>query len=290
MKDLKRKLKIVCLSLLLILGAVAACSLSLLKKKEGSIVIGAKNCTEQHILSEICAQLIEKHTALNVVRRFHLQGTALCFQALLSEGIDFYLEYSGTALLDILKQPLPDGNLFSYVAREMDEKYNLCFFAPLGFSNEYQLVGRRGEVTGAISLLKEEKIGYDPEFSTRSERKLLERSYPILSKKSSKLLDPSILYLALDSQTLDVISVSSTDGRLWSGKYIALEDDRDCLPSYQVAPLVRKIVLEKYPELKSIFLKLEGKMTKAEMQRLNFEAEFEGKDIPTLCESFICGI
>ena len=74
--------------------------------RSSHIVIGAKNFTEQVVLGELLAQEIEATGAGTGERRFWLAGSYLCQQALVSGRIDGYVEYSGTALTAILKQPL----------------------------------------------------------------------------------------------------------------------------------------------------------------------------------------
>src|SRR6202012_678931 len=69
-------------------------------------VIGAKNFTEQVVLGELLAQQIEAKTGMKVERRFYLAGSYICNQALISGRIDAYVEYTGTALTAILKQPV----------------------------------------------------------------------------------------------------------------------------------------------------------------------------------------
>src|SRR6202008_2532876 len=69
-------------------------------------VIGAKNFTEQVILGELLAQQIEAHSHLKVERRVYLAGSYICHQALVAGRIDAYVEYTGTALTGILKQPV----------------------------------------------------------------------------------------------------------------------------------------------------------------------------------------
>src|SRR6202161_737284 len=69
-------------------------------------VIGAKNFTEQVVLGELLAQEIEAKSNLKVERRFYLAGSYICHQALVSGRIDAYVEYTGTALTAILKQPV----------------------------------------------------------------------------------------------------------------------------------------------------------------------------------------
>src|ERR1700688_3632670 len=80
--------------------------------RSSRVVIGAKNFTEQVVLGELLAREIEAVFAAEghserVDRRFYLAGSYLCQQALVSGRIDGYVEYTGTALTAILKQPLP---------------------------------------------------------------------------------------------------------------------------------------------------------------------------------------
>jgi len=82
-------------------------------------VIGAKNFTEQVVLGELLAQEIEAKSNLKVERRFYLAGSYICQQALVSGRIDAYVEYTGTALTAILKQPVDrnPNSVFDTVSR-----------------------------------------------------------------------------------------------------------------------------------------------------------------------------
>jgi glycine betaine/choline ABC-type transport system substrate-binding protein len=66
------------------------------------VTVGSKNFTEQLILAEIMARMIEGRTGLRVVRRLNLGGTMICHRALNRGEIDVYAEYTGTALTAIL--------------------------------------------------------------------------------------------------------------------------------------------------------------------------------------------
>ena len=68
------------------------------------VVIGSKNFTEQEVLGELLAQYLESR-GIPVERRMYLLGTYICHQALLAGRIDLYVEYTGTALTAILKEP-----------------------------------------------------------------------------------------------------------------------------------------------------------------------------------------
>ncbi len=69
-------------------------------------MIGSKNFTEQVILGELLAQEVERKTVLKVDRRLNLGGTLICHQAIGAGQLDMYVEYTGTALTAILKQPV----------------------------------------------------------------------------------------------------------------------------------------------------------------------------------------
>src|SRR5580692_7793376 len=95
-------------------GFLLACALVTLvagcgKRGQQTIVVGSKNFTEQIVLAELFAQQIEAHSAMRVEREVNLGGTLLCHDALVSGKIDLYPEYTGTALLAVLKDP-PENN------------------------------------------------------------------------------------------------------------------------------------------------------------------------------------
>ena len=84
----------------LVLACAVACG------RGDRVVVGAKNFTEQRILGEIVAQTVEA-SGPKVIRRFDLGGTFVCDAAVRAGQIDAYVEYTGTALTAVLKEP-PD--------------------------------------------------------------------------------------------------------------------------------------------------------------------------------------
>src|SRR5215471_17688339 len=73
--------------------------------KASGLAIGSKNFTEQLVLGELLAQYLGRSITLPIDKRFYLAGSYICHQALLAGRIDMYVEYTGTALVAILKQP-----------------------------------------------------------------------------------------------------------------------------------------------------------------------------------------
>ncbi len=255
------------------------------------IMIGAKNCTELHILGEVLAQLIERSTHLKVTRKFNLEGTSICFHALLSGTIDTYFEYTGTALLDILKQPLVSPPLYPFVKEQFRAKYGLEWMEPLGFCNRYALVVRENSPLQNISDLRNEKnlrVAIDAEFAARQELALLKKAYP--GNWEMRLMDPVLLYVSLENSGVDVISGASTDGRLLTPHFKVLNDDRNCLPQYEVAAVISQKTLQNFPELRSVFSLLGGRFSEEQISKMNYEVEHLGRSIPRVAQEFLEGV
>src|ERR1700694_909312 len=73
------------------------------------IVIGSKFFTEQVVLAELLAQHIEARTGIHVERKTNLGGTLLVHQAMQSDQVDLYVEYTGTAINAVLNET-PSGD------------------------------------------------------------------------------------------------------------------------------------------------------------------------------------
>lgn len=113
----------------------------------GTIRVGGKDFTEQSILGELLAVLIECNTDLAVDRKLFLGGTMICFQALRAGDLDLYAEYTGTGLVNILKQPVeqdPD-RVYDIVRQAFAEQFDLAWLQPLGFNNTYTVTMRRDQ-------------------------------------------------------------------------------------------------------------------------------------------------
>ena len=138
-------------------------------KRQGNsdIVIGSKNFTEQYILADILAVLIENYTNLDVELKTGLAGTKIAFDALTQGSIDIYPEYTGTGLLVILQPDEETRNrimddkdkVLEYVREKSKNLYNVVWLQPFGFNNTYALMMREDEANeldiSSISDLKE---------------------------------------------------------------------------------------------------------------------------------------
>lgn len=250
---------------------------------EQTVSIGSKNFTEQLILGELMAQLIETKTDLKVERRFNLGGTMICHGALENGGIDLYAEYTGTALSAILNRPVISDPTQAYntVSREYRKLFNVEWLQPFGFNNTYTITVRKSDaasgnlrtISDLTAIAGRLRAGFTAEFSERLDGYLgLRRTYG-LQFGEVRDFDPALMYQAIAKQEVDVISAFATDGRIKAFDLYPLQDNRGFFPPYQAAPVIHHEVLLAHPELKDVLGLLAGRLDDATMQELNFEVD-----------------
>ena len=254
------------------------------------VVVGSKNFTEQRILGELLAQTVES-VGLRAERRLDLGGTFVCDAALRAGQIDLYVEYTGTALTAILKEP-PGSDPAAVLARVRAayEPAGLVWTAPLGFDNTFALVVRKEPGLGTISDLvpraKHLSAGFGYEFMSRPD------GYPGLARtyglafEETRTMDLGLLYRALVDRQVDVAAGNATDGLIEHLGLTVLEDDRHYFPPYEAAPVVRRAVLDRYPVLGPALERLGGKLPAETMRRLNYAVDGEHRDPAEVARDF----
>lgn len=262
-----------------------------------TIRIGTKNFTEQLILGELMAQLIENRTDLNVARRFNLGGTMICHGALESGEIDLYAEYTGTALTAILKESVirdPDLALET-VDRAYRQRFSAQWLQPFGFNNTYAITVRKTDavlyrlrtISDLAVIAGNLRAGFTAEFSQRPDGYPgLRRTYG-LGFREVRDLDPSILYQAVANGEVDVICAFATDGRIAAFELQPLKDDRGFFPPYQAAPVIRTEVLTAHPKLGRVLGLLADRLDDATMQRLNLLVDEEKRTPRDVARKFL---
>ena len=141
-KGTGKRNKIIALVTSLILIVILFFSNNPFQKSSNKIVIASKNFTEQIILGNMLEQLIEAKTDIDVETKLNLGGTQVAYSALKSGSVDLYVEYTGTAYVNLLD--IKDGNtnpdeVYDKVNEIFKEKENIEFLDPLGFNNTYAL-------------------------------------------------------------------------------------------------------------------------------------------------------
>jgi osmoprotectant transport system substrate-binding protein len=260
-------------------------------------VIGAKNFTEQVILGELLAQEIEAKSGLKVERRFYLAGSYICNQALVSGRIDAYVEYTGTALTAILKQPVsrnPDAVLQT-VRRLYASRDDVTVGEPLGFENTFAMVIRRDDakrlnlstLSQAAQYTPNWHLGVGYEFEQRPDGLPgLSAAYNLHFAGAPRTMDLGLLYRALTAHQVDMIAANSTDGPIQALGLVALQDDRHYFPPYQAVPLVRNESLRRWPQIAQAVDMLAGKVTAYDMRSMNEAVDGDHRDPAEVVREF----
>jgi osmoprotectant transport system substrate-binding protein len=285
--------------LVALLAAVCICAfISCSPDRHDDIVVGSKNFSEQALLGEIVAQHIEARTHKPVTRRFYLAGTYICQQALLAGRIDMYVEYTGTALTAVLRDPLAtdSSQVFARVQSEYKQRFGLDVLPSLGFNNTFAIVVRGEDarrlnlktISDAAPHTREWRPGFGFEFMERPDGyQGLARVYGLAFAEPPRILDLGLLYRALLEKQVDLVAGNSTDGLLSARDLIQLQDDQHYFPPYDAVPIARPETLARYPEVRAALLDLAGKINDQEMRRMNYAVDGEHRDAADVARDFL---
>jgi osmoprotectant transport system substrate-binding protein len=285
--------------LIAVVAAFVACSFSSCSPdRHDDIVVGSKNFSEQALLGEILAQHIEARTHKPVTRRFYLAGTYICQQALLAGRIDMYVEYTGTALTAVLRDPLQSNSsaVFARVQSEYKKRFDLDVLPSLGFNNTFAIVVRGEDarrlnlktISDAAPHAHDWRAGFGFEFMERPDGYPgLSRVYGLTFAEPPRILDLGLLYRALLEKQVDIVAGNSTDGLLAARDLVQLEDDRHYFPPYDAVPVARPETLTRNPEVRAALLDLAGKINDEEMRKMNYAVDGEHRDAAEVARDFL---
>ncbi|MGI8402918.1 MAG: glycine betaine ABC transporter substrate-binding protein [Gemmatimonadaceae bacterium] len=257
-----------------------------------SIVVASKPFGESYLLCEMFAQVLESR-GFSVVRRPGLGATEIAFGAIRTDAIDVYPEYTGTGLVAILHDSLPDSTaadsraVFAHVARQSAQIYHVRWLPPLGFQNTYAIAVTRRTAAKyhlrTLSDLARESphliAGFTADFIGRSDGLVgLTRVYGVRPREVRPLA-PAVKYQAIASGAVDVIDGYSTDGLLARYDLVTLVDDRHFFPPYEASALVSRRLQERVPAATDALTLLSDRLDERTMRELNRRVEVDGEDV-----------
>jgi glycine betaine/choline ABC-type transport system substrate-binding protein len=259
--------------------------------------VGSKNFTEQVLLGEMLAQLLEDRD-VPVERRLNLGGSFICHGALESGQMDIYVEYTGTALTAILKKPiLHDADeVYRKVREEYQKRFGLEWGPPLGFNNTYALAMRSQHASGLgiqrISDLARHldsiRTGFGHEFLEREDGyRGFTRAYGLDFSNPPRGMELGLIYQALEEEEVDLVAGSATDALIERLGLTVLIDDRGYFPPYFAAPVFRPDSVEAHPALGEVIQLLEGQIDETTIRKLNFEVDGERRSEREVAREFL---
>ncbi|WP_100398809.1 ABC transporter substrate-binding protein [Bacillus sp. FJAT-44742] len=284
----KRKLLLCLLFLLLLFGCVnnqSSHQVNEQPESKGKLTIGAKSFTEQSLLLTITSVYLrengyEVETVSDMLS--HDLRTAL-----LDGHIDFYWEYTGAALMLYLNEEGENDPEKAYKRVKALEKENDIYWLEKSeFNNTYAILVRENfsqqhgittisELAHYIENTDDFTFASETEFHQRYDGlKGLEDTYNFrLPSEQVMRLDSHLTYKALEDQRVDAIVGFVTDGSMQNLDFVALEDDQSFFPAYNVAPAVRKEVLEQFNDLPNLLNDIAERLDTETIRSLNYEVD-----------------
>jgi osmoprotectant transport system substrate-binding protein len=270
---------------------------------EKKLVVGSKNFTEQQILGQIMIQLLQAK-GFTCEDKTGLGGTLVARKALENGQIDIYMEYTGTALVTMLKEKkiiTDPKECYAFVKKADLERNGLVWLPYMPFNNTYCLMMRKEEAAAkGIKTLSDLsayvkanpdaiRFGTGPEFYARPDGyRPLQKKYDFKFPRDKIIkMDDGLLYKAVKDGQVDVGMGFATDGRIKGFDLVALEDDLNYFPVYNPAPVVRQETAKQFPELESIFAALAEKLDTKTMTDLNYAVDGEHKSVEDVAHEWL---
>ncbi len=252
------------------------------------VVVASKPFAESFVLAEMFARLLEER-GYAVERRPGLGATEIAFEALRTDEIDVYPEYTGTGLLAILGEDPPASSAAAYrrVASVFEERWGVRWLPPLGFENTYA-VAVRPETADSLGLATLSDLaraagglvaGFTPDFIGRADGLPGLRAAYGLEPREVRALLQAVKYQALAEGRVDVIDGYATDGQIARYGLTVLADDRGFFPPYDASALVSRRLVQDRPGALLVLSELSGRIDEPLMRELNRRVEVEGDDV-----------
>jgi osmoprotectant transport system substrate-binding protein len=269
-------------------------------EEKGKITVGGKDFTEQHILTKMTSiYLKEKGYEIDEASSM---GSTVARSALENGQLDVYWEYTGTALMVYLKQPVETDPAKAYEkVKEMDKEKGLSWLNKAEFNNTYAILMREDHakelgiesITDLAELINKNagkiKFGTNSEFYAREDgMKALEKKYGFtFQAKNVVKMDTGLLYNSLKESQVDVTVGFATDGRIKGFNLVALEDDQQFFPAYNGVPVVREETLKAHPEVGELLNEMADRLDGETMKELNYRVDVEHEDVNEVAREWL---
>ncbi|MDU6924297.1 glycine betaine ABC transporter substrate-binding protein [Franconibacter helveticus 513] len=269
------------------------------------LVLATKSFTEQHILSAMTVQYLQKK-GFQVEPQTNI-ATVISRNAMINKQVDMTWEYTGTSLIifNRIKERMTPEQSYATV-KKLDAKLGLVWLKPAAMNNTYAFAMQRkraeAEHIATLSQLVEKiehirktdpdnnwRVALDLEFAGRSDgMKPLQQVYNMpLDRPQIRQMDPGLVYNAIRDGFVDAGLVYATDGRVKGFDLKVLEDDKGFFPSYAVTPVVRQDTLAENPGLEEALNTLSGLLDNDTITTLNAKVDIDHQTPQQVARDFL---
>ncbi|TXJ87826.1 ABC transporter permease/substrate-binding protein [Lactobacillus delbrueckii] len=270
-----------------------------LAPKEEKVVIAGKLGSEPDILINMYKYLIERNNPhVKVTLKNNFGGTSFLFNALKTGKIDIYPEFTGTVLQGLAKKKVATlhdpAKTYQLAKKLMAEEDQLTYLPAMNYQNGYDLAvtkafAKKNNIKSLSDLAKVDAsltAAFDPDFANQQDGYLgLKKEYGLNFKV--KTMEPALRYKAIASGKVAVVDGYTTDPQIKQYDLVALKDDKSFFPPYQGAPLLKTSFAKKHPGVVKSLNKLDGKITEAEMQEMNYKVTVKHESASKVARQYL---
>ena len=280
-------------------GGILAAALTLSAAAQ-TIVVGGKAFTEQQIMTAMTVELL-KAKGFSPKREAGM-GSAAVRAALENGQVDVYWEYTGTGLgvFNKITDKFASAEDTYKRIKEVDAAQGLVWLNPSQVNNTYGFAMNRDQaqklnIVTVSDLAKAVKGGAKLTFASNAEFYARPDGLPgwqtaygfEFDRDNVKRMDTGLVYSALKDRQVDVGVVFATDGRIPAFNFVVLKDDKHYAPWYNLTPVVRKEILDKYPKIAEPLNALAAKLNDETMAKLNASVDVDKKTVEEVASGFL---
>ncbi|MCS4242356.1 osmoprotectant transport system substrate-binding protein [Rhizobium sp. BIGb0125] len=272
------------------------------------VVVSSKIDTEGGVLGNIILSVLS-HNGIEVSDKLQLGATPVVREALVTGAIDIYPEYTGNAayFFNRAEDPIWKDAAKAYEeAAKLDLEANkLVWLTPSSANNTWGVAIRKdlansekiitfsdfgkyiaggGQVVLAASSEFVNSAAALPAFQTAYGFTLKPDQLITLSGGDTAA---TIAAAANQTNNANAAMVYGTDGGIAASGLVLLEDDKSVQPVYQPAPVIRKDILDKNPQIAELLKPVFGKLDAATLQELNGRVQVGGEPAKAVATDFL---
>lgn len=297
MKKLKKIFTLISIALMLFVSGCGWPGLG--STSQDTIKVASLSTTESMILAEIIMQLISHETDHHTEIVNNLGSGQLVHQALVNGDADIAsANFTGNELITTLNHaPIKDEKKANRVVTKLyKERFDQTWMPTYGFADTYNMlvtqetakkynlhkISDMKNIASKINIgadniwINRPDDGYEP-FSETYDFKF-KRVYP---------MQIGLVYSAVAAGKMSAVLGYSTDGRIKSYNLKILPDDKNFFPPYDTSMVVNNSLLRKYPELKPLLHRLDGKISVSTMQDMNYQVDNNLREPADVAKEFL---
>ncbi len=265
--------------------------------KDGpTITIGSANFSENALVAEIYAQVLEDD-GYPVERNLNIGNREVYTAALESGELSLVPEYLGSALANQQGTPTADSEATAEALREVWADSGLAVLDPAPAQDKNGLVVRQ-DTADDLDLSKVSDLADHPDLVFGGPPECPERVFCLigltdvygLSFADFKPLDVggALTVAALEGDEIQVALLFTSDGVISAKGFVLLEDDKGLQPAENLTPVIRQDIIDEYgDDLVDTLNDISEELTTAELSEMNRRIGIDGDDPETVARDWI---